>query len=53
MAEYNRKQQKKQAAFAHKQSLKQYVKKARGEVFVHVWGKVKRAYFIRAQFKVK
>ena len=51
MAEYNRKQRKKHAAFAHMQDLKQNVKRGRGEVLVHVWSKVKRA-FVRAQYKI-
>ena len=51
--EYGRVQYKTkiQAAFAHKQALMQNVKRAREEMLVHVWGKVKRAFFVRAHFK--
>ena len=28
------------------------VKRARGEMFIHDWGKVKCAFFVRAQFKI-
>ena len=39
MAEYNRKQSNKtQVGFAHKQVLTQNVKRARGEILVHVFG---------------
>ena len=41
-----------QAAFAHKQGLTQNVKRAREEMLVHVWGKVKRAFFVRTQFEI-
>ena len=52
--EYGRVQQKIkiQAAFAHKQDLTQNVKRAREEMLVHVWGKVKRAFFVRTQFEI-
>ena len=52
--EYGRVQQKRkiQAAFLHKQGLTQNVKRARGEMLVHVLGKVKRAFFLRAQFEI-
>ena len=41
-----------QAAFAHKQGLTQNIKKAIGEILVHDFGKVKRAFFVRAQFRI-
>ena len=52
--EYGRVQQKIkiQAAFAHKQGLTQNVKRAREEILVHVWGNVKCAFFLRAQFEI-
>ena len=52
--EYGRVQQKRkiQAAFAHKKGLTQNVERARGEILVHVLGKVKRAFFLRAQFEI-
>ena len=52
--EYGRIQQqtKIQAAFAHRQGLTQNVKRASGEMLVHVLGEVKRAFFVRAQFEI-
>ena len=52
--EYGRVQQKRkiQAAFAHKKGLTQNVERARGEMLVHVLGKVKRALFVRTQFEI-
>ena len=52
--EYGRVQQKMkiQAAFAHKQGLTQNVKRAREEILVHVWGNVKCAFSLRAQFEI-
>ena len=49
---YGSAQQKKTAVFVHKQSLKLNVKRAREEILVHVWGKVKRAFFVRTQFEI-
>ena len=51
--EYGRVQQKRkiQAAFAHKKGLTQKVERARREMLLHVLGKVKRAFFVGAQFK--
>ena len=47
--EYGRVQQKTkiQAVIAHIQGLTQNVKRARGEMLVHVWGKVKRTLSVR------
>ena len=52
--EYDRVQQKRkiQKAFAHKKGLTQNVERARGEMLVHVLGKVKHALFLRAQFEI-
>ena len=50
--EYGRVQQKRiiQAECAHKQDLTQNINRARGEMLVRIWGKVKRAFFVKAQF---
>ena len=36
----------------YKKGLTQNVERARGEMLVHVLGKVKRAFFVRAQFEI-